>query len=670
MPDSPFPRLTDFIAPESYLGEVYALDFEYAWVQLHASYRHRVGGVSHGCMLLATRLAPTDHVLAQDSLILLRVLTPATLPGHEEASHIRASLARQITGNLQHHWDHPATMDTMTHHLFSFSGMKCRILGCFTASDDDNADMQTLFGHDVLHYDDTTGLKVYKPQGSQLAQLLQLLSPEHIQHQTLIGHVRYTAHPLDVTDAAVYLNPTDLIGQKTALFGMTRMGKSTTAKHILRAIFGLRFTTPSQSIGQLVFDANGEYANDNQQDGVTIPSSVRHLWRMHPHGRSDDIVTYGLHQQSHDPDRQMLLLNFFDEAMLAVGKQILDEALADESAKFIQHFRNVRFVPIPPNAPFSQRTRMMRQQLVYRALLVKAGFVVPDSVRPRIRGLFNANLIRAMLESTSSQVERYLQTAHLLQLAHPTWDQLVHALEGLATFINDTHSGYREFAARYLQRSNEAWADDTLHALLTMLRYPQGTRYLARVRHLHTPALSDDYAQAIYHDLETGKLVIIDQSVGDSATNQVTAERVLQAILAGQQAHFRAGRRSPPIILYIEEAHTLLPAGSEHDLLNLWVRTAKEGAKYQIGLVYATQEVTSIQRNILKNTSNWFIGYLNNSDEVRELAKYEDFADLELAIRRANVRGFVRMKTRSQPFTIPVQILPLDLQGDSDALSA
>lgn len=687
------------IQEEQYIGDIFSINYETGKVLVHDFHRQKVGGIPSLCFLIATRIKPgeeIDYKSEDASLILLRVMDAAQIPQDREAEKVRVETAQRVSGETDKHWDSEDTMDYKTRHVFSYAGISCRIIGTFYL-EEERTELKLKFGSDISNYYPNRGLKIYKPSGNSLKEIVNYIDPKILEDYKLffentskveLGHVRYASTNRKyqgVDMVPVFIYPADLLAQKSALFGMTRTGKSNTTKIIAKSIYELRHPHNLYSknnlngdkplkIGQIIFDPNGEYANENIQDkdGEDNPTALKNIWELYSNAKTDEqkkatreaeVVTYGIRAHDNDPHRKLMLLNFFEETNLQFGKEIIDAILADDTSKYIKNFTQVRFEK-PDASDKSAICRYNRRVLAYRALLSKADFPVPSNIIPSTSGLFGKELVKFLKEDKSKNAALYKSVAEKLEDTKKTWTKVVQIFDGLAEYISDTKSNYSQFEAEYVKNSStgDTWADDNLGKILTMFSYPNGSRQIGKAAEQHSANTTTDYAADIYTHLVDGKLVIIDQSSGEPELNKSSAERIMWHLFRKNQEQFRmSAKKIPEILVYIEEAHNLLPSGSDQDYSNVWVRTAKEGSKYRLGLIYATQEVSSVQKNILKNTANWFISHLNNADETKELCKYYDFIDFEPSIRRAQDKGFLRVKTLSNMFVIPVQVNKFEL---------
>ena len=98
---------------------------------------------------------------------------------------------------------------------------------------------------------------------------------------------------------------------KTAVFGMTRMGKSNTVKTLAVATYR-HSKLISEPIGQLLFDPQGEYANPNAQDDDTALAQL-----------GEDAVIYRFGADPAAGDARPLQINFFDPAQIDAAQQLI-----------------------------------------------------------------------------------------------------------------------------------------------------------------------------------------------------------------------------------------------------------------------------------------------------------------------------------------------------------
>jgi len=635
-----------------FIGRPYYLDFDKAYLLVTDAWKERVGGIPQGTFLLAFYENANDAI---DECLLLRALRPAKLPTDND---VIAAMVEYYKDNLQTSGKNNQ-LDDFTKYTFSFSGLECRILGTFYR--DENGDVQ--FGADVENYYSAHNYAIYKPMENVLERIVNFRDGNTIigtQTDPKIGKVRYSSSCRfqdKQSEVPVYVSASDFLGKRTALFGMTRTGKSNTVKKIIEATstmssFAKLTCTqdedesdteninpfsdngiPKYKVGQIIFDMNGEYANKNLQDeGTAIFEKYESITTRYSVIDKDDF--------------KVMKINYYNE--IGTGFELICDKMENDNGDYIKSFMSIDFSE-PDASEQSAHTRWERKVAAYQCCLYKAGFEVPPNFKVKFSGNkdINDKILEGRIIDPSKGVE--------LKDACIFWDWV-------ANHTND------HFFEDYRKDRGHDWIDEDLKALLVFLTRKRnltgtaslsGFRKFAPLKDSHTVQSDSPFEEDIVNNLRQGKIVIIDLSQGDPQLQQTFSKRICVSIFKDSMAKFIKNTSNNFIQFYFEEAHNLFPKKDDKDLSGIYNRLAKEGAKLNIGLIYATQEVSSISSNILKNTQNWFIAHLNNEDELKEIRKFYDFADFCEGLVRYSAgsdKGFIRMKTYSNAFIVPVQI--------------
>lgn len=618
------------VSADAFVGRPFYFDFSTMKVLSNDHWKEKVAGIPAGAFLTAV----FDNGGDRPELVLLRVLGPTTLPTDSDVvaamvDHYkeRADGGTEVAGGAQ--------LDSYTRYEFQFSGLECRVLGSFYRDSGGNV----RFGADVDNFYGPNNYSVYKPTGKVLEFIVNFRDGNGLPGgpgDQRIGEVRYASsrrHPQG-SSVPVYVSSLDYLGKRTALFGMTRTGKSNTLKMVIKATAELAASgaklsgEPVKPVGQIVFDVNGEYANDNQQDEGT---AIYQLYR-------DQVTRYSILQKE---GFKVMKLNFYKQ--LLEGFEMIRANLQDDNTAYTQAFLNVNWEQ-PDAQDRSATTRYERRIACYQAILGEAGFAEPSGHRVKFTGAKEINDEVGIDPKSGVTVEEA-----------STW----------FSWVWDNYEKHSFFGDYRVTKGGREWADDDLKNLMRFLSRKSkpggqaseaGFRKLIRLRDLHTATLQQSYEEEIIQLLRAGKIVIIDLSQGDPIIQRTYSDRLCASIFREAMKRFIANEPANYIQMYFEEAHNLFPKKTDTDLTLIYNRIAKEGAKLGLGLIYATQEVSSISANVLKNTQNWFVSHLNNRDELREIAKYYDFEDFVESLRRTTDQGFIRMKTYSNAFIVPVQI--------------
>lgn len=641
------------------IGAIYRLDYGEAVVLTHDRWKFEAGGIPQFSFLLATAQDLNTPQVDDDEVLLLRVEGTSSLSMENDLHAVREESLR--TALAKSNDPSPSAvldveMDPFTRNRVSFTGLRCRILGTFYEDDVDGAKVLE-FGADVDNFYATSTYRVLKPVGEGLSTIASYLKPTgREQKRVRLGAVRYSAtrrraKTSKQADAAVEVNIHDFIGNKTALLGMTRMGKSNTAKTIIARTFVVseeRRAAGEPPVGQLIFDPQGEYANPNTQDGTEIAAIGPKHVRIFKFGADDS-----------QPHVKPLNINFYSENQIDAVQSLIADALATDEAGYIKDFAGTTYGDVKGDP--SATTHAQRARLALYGALMRAGFDVPAGFRARIniKSAFQQVIVDDLARNPFKQAG---PTPNLVSVGSDEIEDVVDAIVALKEAGNT-------YAVDFAK--NVRWSSvEPIFTTKSQGRNVRGWKNLNPLRPFHSPHTQNDPAIEIYQELVRGRIVIVDLHVGASAITKALSESITARLLEKQTEIFTSGKDAPAIQVMLEEAHNLFDSDRYKNDRDVWVRLAKEASKLNLGMTYATQEVSGVAHQVKANTANWVVAHLNNTKEVKELAQFYDFRSYSDAIIASEDRGYVRLKTLSSPYIVPVQIDRYDQELVNEARAA
>lgn len=627
------------------IGAIYRLDFNEAIVLTHDRWKFETGGIPQYSFLLATAQDINTPQVDDDEVLLLRVEGTAPLAMESELHAVREESLRTALSTSNDPSPSAVldvTMDPFTRNRVSFTGLRCKILGTFYEDDVDGRKVLE-FGADVDNFYATSTYRVLKPIREGLSTVASYLKPTgRPEERVRIGAVRYSAtrrraKAARQSGSAVEVNIYDFIGNKTALLGMTRMGKSNTAKTIIARTFMIserQRRTGKAPIGQLIFDPQGEYANPNTQDGTEIAAIGAEHVRIFKFGADA--------KQSHV---KPLAINFYAENQIVAVQNLIADQLSTDDSGYVKDFAGAEYTDVPGDRSASAHAQ--RARLVLYGALMRAGFQVPSGFRAHInmKGQLQQTIAGSLGRNPFTQSG---PTANLVTVGASDIEDVVDAVVSLrdrgdadaADFAKDVR--WKSVEPIFTTRSGN--------------RTVRGWKNLNPLRPFHSPHTQHDPAIEIYQELVQGRIVIVDLHIGAQAVTTALSKSITARLLEQQTEVFTSGNEPPSIQVMLEEAHNLFAADKYKDDRDVWIRLAKEASKLNLGMTYATQEVSGVAHQVKANTANWVVAHLNNTKEVRELAQFYDFGSFSEAIIASEDRGYVRLKTLSSPYIVPVQI--------------
>jgi DNA helicase HerA-like ATPase len=164
----------------------------------------------------------------------------------------------------------------------------------------------------------------------------------------------------------------------------------------------------------------------------------------------------------------------------------------------------------------------------------------------------------------------------------------------------------------------------------------------------------------VFDYLREGKTVVIDLSLKDNADASIISTILVRKLFENNKAEFTSDSKDKVIntVVFVEEAQNVLSEEFVKSNANPFVRVAKEGRKFGLGLIAVTQRPSAISEEIRTQAENFFAFHMGNADDIKALIKSNINYDGVIAnfIQRETIPGNLYMVSSDQAFALPIRV--------------
>ena len=299
------------------------------------------------------------------------------------------------------------------------------------------------------------------------------------------------------------------------------------------------------------------------------------------------------------------------------------------------------------------------EQAIKDNLVVYSDKPVASNNRFQYKGLVRLNMHKHLSISDIINFSTGFSEVMKSFLLYLEEEQVEDFIKNINNYVNDP----QQLRNRYPDFWSKGKSSEDKSATTTIAAIRKRLAFLieeGKGLHQNSSTLIED----VFDALKQGKTVIIDLSLRDNQEATIISNIFMRKLFENNKREFTSNKTENVIntVIVVEEAQNVLSDEFVRSNANPFVRVAKEGRKFGLGLVAITQRPSAISEEIRSQAENFFVLHMGNSKDIKALVESNiNYSGvISKFVQSETIAGNLYMVSANQSFALPVRVIEFE----------